>query len=290
MKETSARFVCPPDHAHGKTATCWGNTKHKCRCDECREAQRKRLERRRKDVAYGRHEFTRSATPVRRHVNTLRGQGWTVRDIARAADVSAQTVNRAGLGIGGGIKAESARRILAVRASDKPAADMGGRLVDATGTVRRFQALVYMGYPGADLMRRMGMNPAYVSHLVNHVQVVEATRAKVAALYDELWSTPPTPTDAQAAYHMRRAQAWARRRGWVGPLHWDSIDTDPEPVTILPDTDRAGWVIDELDMLREAGESAVSAAALLRRNVKSTASLAFRHGRPDLGRWLEEAA
>ena len=29
-----SEFVCPPDHKHGETLTCYG--KHKCRCGDCR--------------------------------------------------------------------------------------------------------------------------------------------------------------------------------------------------------------------------------------------------------------
>lgn len=37
--------ICPPNHSHGHTGTCYGN--HGCRCDGCRAASSKRQKRNR---------------------------------------------------------------------------------------------------------------------------------------------------------------------------------------------------------------------------------------------------
>ena len=53
----------------------------------------------------------------------------------------------------------------------------------------------------------------------------------IAALYDELWDQqPPTHTRAQRVGRSY-ALTVARRHGWLPPLAWDDIDTDPAPPT-----------------------------------------------------------
>lgn len=157
--------------------------------------------------------------------------------------------------------------------------------VPSRGVHRRIRALATMGWSCENVGELAGVSGARVRQWMQADTVSIETHDLVAAVFAELWSKR-APVTAHTARTVNRA----RRFGWPGPLHWDDIDTDPEPVTLTRDTDRAGWVIDELDMLREAGESASSAVRKLRRGVGATSKLAYRYGRPDLGRWLEEAA
>jgi hypothetical protein len=149
-----------------------------------------------------------------------------VREIAAAAGVSVQTVNRVSLRWGGTVKATSADKILTIHPNRKPERHSPRELVDATGTIRRLQALVYMGYPAAELMRKMDTNPSYAYRMMTHPLVIEATRIKVAELFDDIWNVEPTAHTAEEAHHIRRARIRAREQGWVGPLGWEDID-DP---------------------------------------------------------------
>jgi transcriptional regulator with XRE-family HTH domain len=193
------------------------------------------MERRRKNIAYGRHEGLVSNKNVANHVTVLRASGWTVREIANQARVSHNTVNRAALGTAGKIRAESARRILEVHPNRRPDPTLGGQLVDSTGTRRRLQALVTMGYPGAELLRMIGANEAYVTRMMTFPLVTVTTRDRVRELYDDLWDTPPVPTDQHHAYQIRRARKRALRNGWVPPLAWDDDAIDDPDAT--PDFD-----------------------------------------------------
>lgn len=140
------RFVCPPDHRHGDNATCWG--RHRCRCGQCREAHRVRCALRRKQIAYGRHEGTVDAEAIRLHVNSLRSRGWTVRAISEASGVHIAAVNRVSLGWGERIRFASARALMNVHHWDQEPPALPRSLVDGTGTRRRLQALMFMGYSG----------------------------------------------------------------------------------------------------------------------------------------------
>lgn len=111
----------------------------------------------------------------------------------------------------------------------------GGLLVPGTGTRRRLQALMALGWSSHRLDAEMGQRRSYTSRLITADSVINAaTATKVAALYDRLCMTPPPPKTAT------RVRNYAAKQGWVPPLAWDDIDTDPEPPAALytgPDID-----------------------------------------------------
>lgn len=111
------------------------------------------------------------------------------------------------------------------------------RMVDATGVRRRLQALHAIGWTSRLIGEQLGMQPSPYSALLNtRAQVRVATKERVNAVYDALWNrTPPTatPYERRAA---TRARNTARRKGWLGPLHWNDEDLDrPEarPVVLV---------------------------------------------------------
>jgi DNA-binding CsgD family transcriptional regulator len=95
----------------------------------------------------------------------------------------------------------------------------GPLLVDSTGTIRRVQALVALGWPMAVLGERRGVTGRNLHRLLSQTRVHRDTAANIAALYDEL-SMTIGPS--------RRSRSLARNNGWVVPLAWsdDKID-DP---------------------------------------------------------------
>ena len=64
-------------------------------------------------------------------------------------------------------------------------------LLDACGTRRRLQALVAIGYPKAQLARRLRLGPVQFKTLLRRDKVTAATARAVQALYDDLWDQPP---------------------------------------------------------------------------------------------------
>ncbi len=58
--------------------------------------------------------------------------------------------------------------------------------------------------------------------------VTAQTAQDVSDLYEQLWNLrPPQSTDDQRAA-ADAARAFAAVRGWLPPLAWDDIDTDPD--------------------------------------------------------------
>lgn len=96
-------------------------------------------------------------------------------------------------------------------------------LVDATGTRRRLQALMAIGWRNRDLGARLGITGEGVDRTCNNRRLVHVrTAARIAALYDELWDKPG-PSDETR----RRAAA----KGWPPPLWWDDDLIDDPTAT-----------------------------------------------------------
>jgi hypothetical protein len=93
--------------------------------------------------------------------------------------------------------------------------------VDSTGTARRLQALVALGYPQTYLWDRLTGDAKRQNchHLLMQARptVNARTARKVAELYDEL-SMTPGPSD--------RSRRKAVYRGWAPPLAWDEDEID----------------------------------------------------------------
>lgn len=224
--------ICPPDHKHAENATCWGN--HACRCAACREGQRLRVDRRRRLIAYGRWDGDVDVASARRHIGVLVAGGWPLEHIAKSAGVGRHTVTRIRSGESRHVRASTAEKILAVRHESRPPR-LDNALVDATGTIRRLQALVYMGWSGAELMRRLGSNPAYISRVMSMPLVFESTRRRVTELFEEIWDQDPPAHTSVDRMLVQKAMRRARNAGWVGPLAWDDID-DPESIADVDGT------------------------------------------------------
>lgn len=220
---------CPPDHAHDHDG-CY--LEHGCRCSRCRRERKNWRQRHASRMkAYGRdHRISAPKidnVPAREHVQGLMREGFALERIARAAGVNRGIVADLVYGRRGKqkgacrfIRADYADRLLAITPEHITAG-----LTPSTGTTRRLQALVAIGYSETALAERLGMNVGNLSPLVigKRDVVLSDTAARVAALYNELSLTPLIGKRAD------QARALARRRGWVPPLAWDDIDNDTRP-------------------------------------------------------------
>ena len=93
------------------------------------------------------------------------------------------------------------------------------RIVPNTGTVRRLQALMFLGWRRGDIAERAGVSVGAVKEWMRGERITARTAARVAAIYDDMWSTPgPSKITAGKARHL----------GYVSPLAWDD-DTIDDP-------------------------------------------------------------
>jgi hypothetical protein len=97
-------------------------------------------------------------------------------------------------------------------------------LRDGTGTTRRLQALVAIGYTQTELAARLAIHTQYLWVLTNRpsAQVSQKTYSAVRSLFAALWAHPVEGPPG------RRGRSLARKHGWVGPLAWDDIDDPSE--------------------------------------------------------------
>lgn len=105
--------------------------------------------------------------------------------------------------------------------------------VDPTGTRRRIQALMAIGWSLTAISRALGHQETYAGQLCRHDTILRSTADKVARLYEQMSMTlPDTSSPFKAAIVARNIRV-ARDKGYIPPLGWDDIDD--------PDEQPTGW-------------------------------------------------
>jgi hypothetical protein len=213
---------------HG-TRSCYVNG---CRRPECSRANAAYGSNRNRLTAYGRwqpRELT-DAAPAVAHLRWLSSCGVGYRQAARLAGVPAEAMRSLLYPAGTRTPAKrvspaTAAAILAVQ-PDLWALPATAR-VDPTGTRRRLQALVAVGWSQRRLAGLLGATACGFGHMMRDYDRVTAGRARaVRDLYDRLWNTPPplaTRFDRAAA---SRARRYAAASGWPRPGAWDDAEID----------------------------------------------------------------
>lgn len=158
-----------------------------------------------------------STKPVRKHINALREQGATMGSIAAATGIHYQTLQRI-MGSRSKCYTQTAEAILNCR----PDTVNTRAFIDATGSRRRLQALMAMGWTKAQMADHMGIKPDTVTEIINdQPTVTPPVAAKIKAGFSVMQMTFPAPGRA-ATY----TQRWAAKRGWMLPFMWDEDEID----------------------------------------------------------------
>jgi hypothetical protein len=215
-------------HVHG---TRVAYVKDRCRCTDCTAANTAAGRAVHRAQTFGRWQPFVDAAPVRKHIRALRAAGIGVEQIAMLAGISTSHVRELADPRHDGnpgirrVRPQTAHQVLRIRidqANRAPHSHVG-----ATGTRRRLQALIAVGWPHDELAARLGRSSAGLRRSMLSDSVTAQTAQDVSALYEQLWNVrPPQSTDQRAADD---ARAFAAERGWLPPLAWDDIDTDPDP-------------------------------------------------------------
>jgi DNA-binding NarL/FixJ family response regulator len=207
--------------------------KDRCRCTDCTAANAAAGRVVHRAQTFGRWRPFVDAAPVREHIRALRAAGIGVEQIAMLAGISTSHVRELGHhGRDGNsdirrVRPETAQRVLRVRIDQANRAPRSH--VVATGTRRRLQALIAVGWPHDELATRLGRSSASLRRSMLSNSVTAQTAQDVSNLYEQLWKLrlPQSTDDQRAAADAARASA--AERGWLPPLAWDDIDTDPDP-------------------------------------------------------------
>lgn len=161
---------------------------------------------------------------VTAHIQALTAADMSLSAIARAADVSRDTVTEHARGLHPWIRRTLAVRILAVRPEH---ADPNCR-VPALGSRRRIQTLYAAGHGAYTISKHAdGLTARAIDYILTgaRANVTIATRNAIAAAYRALADQPASNL---------RTQQRAAAEGWPGPAYWDEDDFDNpqfEPAT-----------------------------------------------------------
>ena len=91
--------------------------------------------------------------------------------------------------------------------------------VSSIGTIRRSQALSWLGWTRIEIEQAAGVHVP--RHNKYRPRVTVATAAGMAAAYDLLWDQTPPPKPQR-----HEIRNWALRLGWAPPMAWDEPDID----------------------------------------------------------------
>lgn len=245
---------CPvAKHEHGTHAAY---VVDKCRCRPCRDGSSRYERDRQRRHLYGK-TFYVPAEPARAHVRALGEQGMGWKRVARAAGISESIVWKLlygdasrGMAPSKKIRPKTAQALLAVKLDVAP-----GQKVDPTGTGRRLQALVTLGWSIGRISTETGLDRQCLDAAVHFQGITAATRDAVARAYDRLWNQAPPQTNQRERIAYSRSRRRATLNGWAPPMAWDddTID-DPQATPDLGTDLRPGGKrvhVDDIEWLLE---------------------------------------
>ncbi|MGX1254113.1 hypothetical protein RKD48_006624 [Streptomyces ambofaciens] len=213
------RRPIPP---HGTTARAYGSPGYRprCHCDPCRTVRARHQKHNRINRQLGRSPFT-SPDKAQAHVTELHHvMDWDT--LAAACGVPFSNLIAIYKGQRKKIRHETEAKILAVAI---PTKGDPGQYIDATGTMRRLQALSYVGHSYTAICKAAGTCTNRIVSIANGRQptVRRHLAERIAAAYPQLAFSPPPKNK-----HTTRTRNVARQKGWRGPLAWDDIDNPSE--------------------------------------------------------------
>ncbi|GAB4079154.1 helix-turn-helix domain containing protein [Modestobacter muralis] len=212
-------------HVHGTRSAY---VKDRCRCSDCTAANTAVSRTANRQRAYGRWQPLVDAGPAQEHLVALRAAGMGVQRIASLADMSVSHVRELAAPDSAHrrTRPSTAVRILNISVDD-PRAPRS--CVDATGTRRRLQALVAIGWSLELLATELVRRPSSLRRSLTSLSVTARTAQDVATLYERLSNTPPPRDNGVQRATADAARAHAVAHGWLPPLVWDDIDNDVPP-------------------------------------------------------------
>jgi len=252
----------PPHH---NTITCY--TKYGCRLTECVDRMRAWERGRAAAIRAGTWQPLIDATPVREHLTQLTAAGVTIDAIACALGVPRQSVSdfthrhlNSRRGLRSRTDPEFAARILALTP-----ADINAGRCDATGSLRRIQALVAAGWPLVRIGTQFGMHKDRPEQILRERRIYAATRQQISDGYQRLHRLRPE-RHGVAKDRARLARERAASKRWPTPAYWasrmDVID-DPHFEPMYGLTKREIVAQDASEVMRLSGLDRAAAAERL---------------------------
>jgi hypothetical protein len=223
-----------------------------CRCYVCGFSASQYELNRQRQIAAGTWQPYVDAAPARAHLAALAAAGVGRRRVMSLTGLTDSALIKLARGVNGRppsrrIRPETERLILSIPLGDESVAD--GQAVDATGTIRRVQAMVALGWTFTVQAALAGRALGNYNAVMRAVQVRRSTADGVKAVYAQLSMTVPEDTPSS-----RRARAHAAARNWFAPLAWDDDNIDDPAATpvLLPPVDGSDPAADEMTIQHRA--------------------------------------
>lgn len=199
----------------------------KCRCRPCRDAASQYARDLNRRHMYGKTTYV-PADKARQHVRSLQAQGMGWKRVADAAGLTESVVWKMlygdparGMAPSKRIRPATEAKILAVELDIAP-----GMNVAPTGTTRRLQALVAIGWSVGQISRRSGLDRQCLDAAIHGNGITARTRDTVSDVYDLLWSARPPQSNRGERVAVSRSRNRAAAHGWAPPLAWDDDAID----------------------------------------------------------------
>jgi hypothetical protein len=200
-----------------------------CRCDECRDNYTAYQRTRYRKQAYGTWQPLLDATPVREHLIKLHNAGLSYQVIAESLGRHTPSITSFIYDQGPKrrrrkrVTPELAAAILALKPGDVPPG-----MIDATGTVRRIEALVAIGWPMRTLSTHVGVASPTINRIRGQKWVFRPTADGVARTYDALRDQKPEDHGVLPGSALK-ARNLAARNDWRDPLWWEDMGGIDDP-------------------------------------------------------------
>ena len=156
--------------------------------------------------------------------------------------------------------------------------------VDRTGTWRRLQALMALGWSLAAISRESGHSDKWAGMLLNSERISFRSRDTIRATYDRLWNQRPPQETIGERVSVGQTLAIATKYGFAPPLAWDDDEID-DPAATPHDWQRGDRTLASGAELVEAVELGASIGDLCERfglQPRSIHRALGRAGRADL--------
>jgi hypothetical protein len=219
---------------HGTLSRC---KYHGCKCGPCRKASAAYQRSRYRKRGYGTWQPFVDAEPVRQHLAMLRQHNISYIRAAELAGLYPATVGRIIYSFGNGkpprarVRVETAQALFAIQPADGTP-----NRIDATGTIRRLQALGAIGWPFRTLGPHIGVNPSTPGRLLAQDTLYATTANAVTDAYERLSRLNPEDHGVPPIAAIK-ARLRAQRNNWRDPQFWedngriDDPDFDPDAKT-----------------------------------------------------------
>lgn len=183
----------------------------------------------RRELAMERDEWQPFAdfAPVHAHIETLREAGMPLATIARLAGTDRNYLIKLLSDPPARLRTRFARRLTAVVPQAPIDVVDGGALIDATGTRRRVQALMTLGWTVVQIAAEAGLNAGALGRVLRRNRVHAGTARAVRDAYRAMWDRLPPCETRYERVSVTRTRGRAARLGWAPPLAWDDDIDDP---------------------------------------------------------------